>query len=64
MTRLRENPVFAGLNDDELSALIESFRVREFGRDEMLLKTGRRQQRSLCNSQWACAYLEVQPIRR
>jgi len=40
MARLRETPVFAGLSDDELTALIESFRVREFGRDEILFRQG------------------------
>ena len=40
VTRLRTNPVFAELSDAELSALIENFRVREFGRDEILFRQG------------------------
>ena len=40
LARLRINPVFAELNDVELGALVESFRAREFGRDEILFRQG------------------------
>jgi CRP/FNR family transcriptional regulator len=40
VARLRENPVFAELNDGELGAIVESFRVREYGRDEILFRQG------------------------